>query len=58
MRNVFSVRNGPATVMLEGVELKFIDRKMGFAYMYVRHNDNRSAPSFSFWKNNPLYKIR
>jgi hypothetical protein len=33
--------------ILEGVELNFINRKMGCAYMYVRRNGNYSMTDFS-----------
>jgi hypothetical protein len=42
----------------EGVELKFIDPRMGCSYMYVHHYGNRTVPSFSFWENKRMYEIR
>ena len=52
MRNGFSVIRGPATVMLEDVELNFIEPWTGCAYMYVYRCGIRTVPSFSLEKNN------
>jgi len=35
------------TLLSEGVEVKFIEREMGCAYMYVRRNSNYLMTNFS-----------
>jgi hypothetical protein len=40
----------PSAEKSEDVELKFIEREMGCAYMYVRHSGYHTVPSLSFWE--------
>ena len=50
MKDALPVRKGSATVMLEGVELKFIDLQLGCAYMYVCSKRSRTLSGRSSLK--------